>query len=232
MSQEVLNEFVKNYYSQLSTLVYNKPVEVSAEDTALVLIDIQTCVLKEYFVEGYKAMGIDVEPIMPALDQLGENTMNTITNIEKILKACREKGIKPVHIKIESYLQDGADVGRLHKSAGMIYAPGGPASDFYEGVKPLDDEIVLKKTCSGIHVGTPLDRVLRNLGVKKVIVVGFYTDQCVSTSVRDLADLGYEVDLIEDAVNAMSQDRHEKAMQGIKHIYANSETTEELLGRL
>ncbi len=232
MRQEILNEFTKSYYQQLSDGVYGKPVDVSSEDTALILIDIQTCVLKEFFVEGYKAMGIDVEPMMPALDQLGENTDRTLANIEKILTKCREVGIPPIHIKIESYLKDGRDVGRLHKSADMIYPPGGPASGFYEGTKPLENEIVLNKTCSGIHIGTPIDRILRNMDIKKVIVVGFYTDQCVSTSVRDLSDLGYEVDLIEDAVNAMSEERHIKAMQGIQKIYANSETTEELLGRL
>ncbi len=90
----------------------------------------------------------------------------------------------------------------------------------------------MNKTCSGICVGTPIDRVMRNLGIKKVIVVGFYTDQCVSTSIRDLADLGYEVDMIEDAMTAMSQERHDRALQGIKFIYANCETAQQLLERI
>ena len=84
----------------------------------------------------------------------------------------------------------------------------------------------------GICTGTPIDRILRNLHIKKTIVVGFYTDQCVSTSIRDLSDLGYEVDMIEDAMNAMSQERHDKALQGIKFIYANCENTESLLSRI
>ncbi len=231
-NNKILNEFVKNYYGTLGTSVYGKPVPLSKDDTALVIIDAQTCVKKEFFVEGYKAMGVDVEPLMPALNQLGCNTDAALANISSILNKCREKGIRPIHIKIESYLQDSKDTGRLHSSAGMFYPPNGPASDFCDEAKPIEDEIILKKTCSGIHVGTPIDRILRNLNIKSVIVVGFYTDQCVSTSIRDLADLGYEVDMIEDAMTAMSQERHEKALQGIKKIYANSETTNELLKRL
>jgi len=231
-NNKILNEFVRDYYGTLGTSVYGNPVPVSAEDTALVIIDAQTCVKKEYFVEGYKAMGIDVEPLMPALNQLGENTVKALANIKKILSKCREVGIRPIHIKIESYLPDSKDTGRLHSSAGMYYPPGGPASGFCEEAMPLDGEIVLKKTCSGIHVGTPIDRILRNMNIKSVIVVGFYTDQCISTSIRDLSDLGYEVDMIEDAMTAMSQERHEKALQGIQKIYANSETTDELLKRL
>lgn len=231
-NNKILDEFVRNYYGQLGSGVYGNPVAISAEDTALVIIDAQYCVKKEYFVEGYKAMGIDVEPMMPALDQLEKNTNAALANIKKILGKCREKEIRPVHIKIESYLPDAKDTGRLHTSAGMFYPPNSPATDFCEEAMPLEGEIVLKKTCSGIHVGTPIDRVLRNLHIKKVIVVGFYTDQCVSTSIRDLSDLGYEVDMIEDAMTAMSQERHEKALQGIQKIYANSETTDELMARL
>lgn len=231
-NNKALNEFTENYYGMLANGVYKDPVPVAAEDTALIIIDAQKCVTKEYYVKAYKEGGIDVEPLMPIFDQLGENTDKTLKNIEMILNTCREKGIRPIHVKIESYLKDAADTGRLHASAGMFYPPNSEAAEFCDEVKPLEGEIVLKKTCSGIHIGTPIDRILRNLNIKNTIVVGFYTDQCVSTSVRDLSDLGYRVDLIEDAVNAMSEERHEKAMLGIKKLYANSETTEELLKRL
>jgi nicotinamidase-related amidase len=207
-NNKILDDFVREYYGALSTTTYANPVPISAENTALVIIDAQTCITKEYFVEGFKAMGIDVEPLMPALNQLEENTVKALTNIKRILNKCRDKGIRPIHVKIESYLKDAKDTGRLHSSAGMYYPPGSPASEFCEEVMPIGNEIVLKKTCSGIHVGTPIDRILRNLNIKSVIVVGFYTDQCVSTSVRDLSDLGYEVDIVEDAIAAMSQERH------------------------
>ena len=229
---KALNEFVEQYYGQLAGIVYKDPVEVSPEDTALVIIDAQKCITKDYYVEGFTAMGVDVDPLMPLLNQLEENTDKALKNIEKILNKCREKGIRPIHVRIQSMLPDAKDTGRLHASAGMFYPPGGKASEFCDEVKPLDGEIVLDKTCSGICIGTSIDRILRNLNVKKVIVVGFYTDQCVSTSVRDLSDLGYEVDMIEDAIGAMSRERHEKALQSTKFIYANCETTESLVKRL
>ena len=231
-NNQVLDEFVRGYYAQLASGVYGEPVPISAESTALVLIDVQTCVTEEYFVEGFKAMGLDVESMMPALDQLGENANRVLDNIEKILTKCREKGIRPIHIKIEALLPDAADTGRLHKEAGMLYPEGAPGTDFCPQAMPLPGELVLKKTCSGCVVGTPIDRILRNLHIDSLIVVGFYTDQCVSTAIRDFRDLGYQVDMIENAMTAMSQERHDKALQGIQKIYANSETTEELLARL
>ena len=38
--------------------------------------------------------------------------------------------------------------------------------------------------------------------------------------------------MIEDAMAAMSQERHEKALQSTKFIYANCEKTEDLLARM
>jgi nicotinamidase-related amidase len=165
-------------------------------------------------------------------DEMEEFVNGALGNIEKILAKCREKGIRPIHCKIQSYLNDAADTGRLHKSAGMLQPPGSRESHFLPQGAPLDGEIVLIKTCSGVHIGTPIDRILRNLSIKNLIVIGFYTDQCVSTSVRDFSDLGYSVALISDAVAAMSRERHDMAMNGIGNIYARSETTAELLSRL
>jgi len=229
---KILDEFVESYYGALADSVYKLPVDVTPAETALVIIDAQKCITKEYFVESYKAMGMDVEPIMTALNQLEENTNAALSNIEKVLNKCREKGIRPLHIRIQSYLPGAEDTGRLHASAGMFYPPNAMGTEFCDEAKPIEGEITLAKTCSGIHIGTPIDRILRNLHIKNVIVVGFYTDQCISTSVRDLSDLGYSVDIIEDAMTAMSKERHINALQGIKKLYANSETTQALLARL
>ncbi len=231
-NNKALNEFVESYYGQLSESVYKQPVPISPDDTVLVIIDAQKCITKEYFIEEYKSMGIDVKPLMPVLNQLEENTDEALNNIKIILQKCREVGIRPIHIRIQSLLKDAKDTGLLHRSAGMFYPPCSAASEFCEEAMPLDGEIVFDKTCSGILVGTPIDRVLRNLGVKNVIVTGFYTDQCVSTSIRDLADTGYKVNMIEDAMTAMSRERHENALQSIKYIYANCEKTQELIKRL
>ncbi|MCL1808333.1 MAG: cysteine hydrolase [Clostridiales bacterium] len=227
-----LNEFTAQYYGGLASTVYKEPVPLDKADTALVLIDVQDQVTRSYFEEYLVKLGFDASSLGPVFDEIEEITCGALANIEKILNKCREKGIRPIHCKIQAYLRDAADTGRLHKSAGMLQPPGCRESNFLPEGAPMDGEIVLTKTCSGIHVGTPIDRVLRNLGIANVIVVGFYTDQCVSTSVRDLADLGYRVALVTDAVAAMSRDRHDMALNGIGNIYARSETTAEILERL
>ena len=54
---KALNEFTAQYYQQLASGVYNKPMEVGAEDTALVIIDAQKCVTKGIFCRGLQGHG-------------------------------------------------------------------------------------------------------------------------------------------------------------------------------
>ena len=50
-------------------------------------------------------------------------------------------------------------------------------------VAPEEDDIVLPKTSSGVFNSTNIDYVLRNLGVRALIVSGCVTDQCVDMAV-------------------------------------------------
>ena len=223
-----LSEFAASYYGYLAEHVYKDPAPVGREDTALVLIDVQDLVSVEDMAQALAAFGYGEATAKPVLDEYAAYLTPILDNIKKLLAACREKGIRPIHVKVESYLPDAADAGLLHRTGGLIVTPGGPGSAFL----PLEGEIVLKKTCSGAHVGTPIDRIMRNLGIRNVYVVGFYADQCVSTAVRDFADLGYRTTIVADAVGSMSPDRQARALEGVANIYARAETTESLLERI
>lgn len=225
-----LNDLVQTLHDLVEPQIF-KPRPLRAEETALLLIDIQQMQRADNYRE---LLGIFLEEprrYEGSLRLLDEHLDSALANIAAILKACRERGITPIHIKIEALLKDGRDNGRLHAGAGVMLPPGSPGAAFMPGAAPLPGEIVLSKTCSGIHVGTNIDRILRNLGIRNTVVCGFHTDQCVSTSVRDLADLGYEVVLPSDACCALSPQRHENALQSLR-VYARVETTDSLLPRL
>ena len=50
---------------------------------------------------------------------------------------------------------------------------------------PIDNEIVLPKSSSGVFNSTNIDYVLKNMGIRYLIVSGVVTDQCVDMAVRD-----------------------------------------------
>ena len=78
-------------------------------------------------------------------------------------------------------------------------APGAADARVIDALEPTANEIVLPKTSSGVFNSTAIDYVLRNLGTRHLIVCGVVTDQCVDMAVRDAADRGYLVTLVEDA---------------------------------
>lgn len=55
-------------------------------------------------------------------------------------------------------------------------------------------------------MSTTIDYVLQNLGVSSLVVCGMISNQCVESSARDAAGLGYRVTMVSDATTAHTQD--------------------------
>lgn len=77
----------------------------------------------------------------------------------------------------------------------------------------VGDEIMLQKTSSGVFNSTNIDYVLKNLGVRYLVVAGIMTDQCVDMAVSDAADRGYLVTCVSDACAAATQEHHDGALK-------------------
>ena len=86
---------------------------------------------------------------------------------------------------------------------------------------PLGDEIVVCKTTDSALTGTNLRLILANMGIRNVIVAGIFTDQCVSSTVRSLADESFRVVVVEDCCAAGSDELHHKELEIINRIYCH-----------
>ena len=68
---------------------------------------------------------------------------------------------------------------------------------------PRQGEYVIEKHSYSGFYGTPLDQVLRSLGVDTVVLIGLTTDICVRHTAADAFFRGYKVVVVRDAVAAM-----------------------------
>ncbi|WP_170746343.1 cysteine hydrolase family protein, partial [Escherichia coli] len=78
------------------------------------------------------------------------------------------------------------------------------ASQILPQIAPRDGEIVVTKTTDSALTGTNPRLVLANMGITHVVCSGIFTDQCVSSTVRSLADESFDVIVVDDACAAGS----------------------------
>ena len=74
-----------------------------------------------------------------------------------------------------------------------------PTGDQIDGFDPADGEVVIEKNVNSAFVGTDMELRMRQHGVSRLVVAGFFTNFCVETSVRMSGNMGYDTYLVHDA---------------------------------
>ncbi len=193
-------------------------------ETAVLFVDMQKVFAEPGRDPSHPERGAD-HPFYRTLSQ------TVIPNQQRILAAARAAGVEVLHTVIEALTKDGRDRSLDHKLSDILVPRGHPDGAVIDALAPDDDEIILPKTSSGVFNSTNIDYVLRNLGIRYLIVAGIVTDQCVDMAVRDAADRGYCVTLAHDACATYTQERHEAALRAFGG-YCWVTGTDTVVGRL
>ena len=93
------------------------------------------------------------------------------------------------------------------------------------------EHLVGKKGFGGFS-NTPLDTILRNMGVTTCVVSGVTTCVCVSTTVRGGVEHNYRMILVKDAVAEVSRESHEAELKTMDRLFADVKTTDEVVAML
>ncbi|MCP9851244.1 cysteine hydrolase [Cyanobium sp. Morenito 9A2] len=153
----------------------------------------------------------DAQPLpRPAFDQLFRS--RTLPAAQRALALARTSGLEVLHTVIADLTTDGRDRSLDYKRCGMGFPPGSRAATVIEELVPLGDELVLPKSSSSAFTSTTLDYLLRNIGIRTLVVIGLLTDQCIDHTVKDAADRGYRVVCLTDACQAAIPERHRQAL--------------------
>lgn len=158
-----------------------------------------------------------------------------IPTIARLMAAFREGGNPVVFARIAALLPDGRDRSLSQRKPGwndLLLPKEDWESQVVPDLAPHGNEIQVTKTTDSALTGTNLRLVLHNMGITHVVATGIFTDQCVSSTVRSLADESFDVILVEDACAAGSQELHEQELRILNRIYCEVMTAEELLGFL
>ncbi|TIV63640.1 MAG: cysteine hydrolase family protein [Mesorhizobium sp.] len=154
-----------------------------------------------------------------------------IPNTARLLELARANGIECLFARIACHTKDGRDRSLSQKMPGwnnLLLPKNDTASQLVAELQPARDEIVVTKTTDSALTGTNLRLILHNLGIRNVICCGIFTDQCVSSTVRSLADESFAVIVIEDCCAAATDELHRKELEIINMIYCHVMSSAEL----
>ncbi|MFH1822020.1 MAG: isochorismatase family cysteine hydrolase [Methanobacteriota archaeon] len=187
--------------------------ELNPEAAALVIIDMQNDFVKPGglgYLKGYDVSLLErvVEPIKKTLD------------------AARSAGIKVIYTR-QGYRPDLSDFpfsGRTRDQRGdigtvgfmgRILVRGHTGHEIIDELKPLESEVIIDKHGHGAFYATDLEVVLKNWGIKHLIITGVTTEMCVNSTVREADDRGYQCLVLEDCVASYNQEFHKIGLKMI-----------------
>ena len=113
-------------------------------------------------------------------------TMPAIEAIRTLLANARAAGAPVIHV--------------AHKGkAGGLFDRDGRGGAIIAAIEPVAGEVVVEKPLPNAFAQTTLDAELKKTGRTSLVIAGFMTHMCVSSTARAALDLGYKTTVASDA---------------------------------
>ena len=135
---------------------------------------------------------IDVQTGVNVLEHWGgptgrRNNPGAEAEMARLLAAWREQRLPVIYTQHDS--REAASPLKLSLPTGAMI----------DGFEPAPGEIVIRKDVNSAFIGTDIELRMRQHGITRLVIVGFFTNFCVETSTRMAGNMGYDTYLVPDA---------------------------------
>ena len=158
------------------------------------------------------------------------NNPQAETNLGRLLAAFRAAGRPVIHVRHDS------------TEPGSTLRPGQPGNALMPGLEPAGEEPLFAKSVNSAFIGTDLEAHLRARGIEGMVIGGFITNHCVSTTARMAGNLGFRAIVVADACATFdfrdgagviaAETMHRVGLAELRGEFAEICDTQEVLGRL
>lgn len=137
-----------------------------------------------------------------------------VRNIRRVLDFAKKKELKVI------YIQD------CHKKGDFELAIWGPhalcgsaASKTVKELAPEKGDILLRKNTYSSFFNTDLERILKKLKIREVVIMGTSTDICVQHTAADAFFRGFKVIVLRDCVTSIDAKTHNSSLKYMQKMY-------------
>ncbi|MCE9578406.1 MAG: isochorismatase family protein [Deltaproteobacteria bacterium] len=155
----------------------------------------------------------------------------------RLLAAFRARGLPVIHTAFARTheLLDRPALGARMPNRGPDAADDASrfeAARFVDELAPLPGEVVVLKPSYGAFYDTPLETILKRLGVGTVVLAGTLTDCCVGTTARQAYERGLGAVVAADATATSLPELHEAELRILRRAFARVATVDAIVDEL
>ena len=193
-------KFIPDSRVDVPEIPFKERIELPAEETALIVVDMQN----DFVKEGGTL-------VIPAAS-------DTIPNIRGLLDRAREAGAKIVYTQDTAFEDDPEfDIWPEHCLQGTW------GWEIVEELQPLAGDLVCPKNRYDGFYGTWLDHFLSNLwGIQNVIIVGTVANICVLHTAASAGLRWYHVVMPADGISALTQFDQALTLHQVSGLYTGT----------
>jgi ureidoacrylate peracid hydrolase len=146
------------------------------------------------------------------------------------VEVARAAGVPLFFLRIVQSDRTNSDAWEALEGDGdnRLVVAGSWGAEYYGPIRPAGGEVeIVKHRHSGFNF-TPLDSMLRSLGVKTVVIGGVASNVCVEATARDAADYDYYVVLLADGSAAVRKELHDATVYTVEHYLGTTASCDQL----
>jgi nicotinamidase-related amidase len=188
-------------------------------------------------MEGIMTTAILVMDVqVGVVERVAESSESLLAAVERATTAARDAGIAVIYVRV-AFRPGAPEISGRNRIFSTIARSGAmslsdPATQIHPAIAPRSNDIVVTKKRVSAFTGSDLEVVLRSLDVDSLVLTGIATSGVVLSTLRQAAELDYEVTVLRDACADADAEVHRVLLDKVFPRQATVLGADEWIGHL